>query len=229
MHATPASPRELSPTGLTVPALLDGLPGILFLVAFGGVFVGLALWAGFEEQELPGKLTGGLMALIGGVFFASMIRKVLTEYVRLWRIRLNYGHLRLRLPQVQLESGTPLQLELVVEREVPQMPRLQATLRFVREERQSRGSGKQRRTVTLRHVNYEHVQQLAFETVGPGHNLVIPLELPRGYGPEQAMDGRFRCFWELQLVSEGARVNLDAVFLLPVRDLMPAAHTRSAA
>ena len=68
----------------------------------------------------------------------------------------------------------------------------------------------------LRDVEYERIQEVGMDGLGPGRGLHLTLELPP---PEPAastvldIDSRR---WELQITCEAPGVDLETTFLLPV-------------
>ncbi len=68
----------------------------------------------------------------------------------------------------------------------------------------------------LRDVEYEHVQEVGSDALGPGRSLRLTLELPP---PEPAASTRLGPSprrWELRLTSEVPGVDLDTTFVLPI-------------
>jgi hypothetical protein len=229
MSATPATPHDVPTENLTRAVLLGHIPYLLFLLVLEGGFIAMFalnvsdIRAGIDQLVFIVAFLGAIgvvSLLVGGEF---------VKYARRWDTLRRFGHLILRLPRAPLELGTHPEVELVVERELTNLSRFQVTLRQVRLHRETRGSGKKRRTVTIRKIEFEQGQELSVEAVGPGRNLPFSFELP---APElvDAFEylGRAERRWELRLVSKDPKASLDVTFLLPVRPPSPAVRVSAA-
>jgi hypothetical protein len=207
---------EVADSRLSLLSLLGTLPGPLILTVSLAAFIVLGAVGVFLAHGFPVKLLSGGVCLLCAWFLQAALRSH-SEDLHRWLVRLRYGRMHLRLPTVPLALGTRPQVELAVRRDLPHLSRVTVTLRRVRGRRESRGTGKQRRTVTLRDVEYERTQNIGFDALGPGSGLRFGLELPPP-GPDTTtvMGAQAWRHWEVQLTAEVPGADLDTTFVVPV-------------
>lgn len=196
-----------------VTLMPDNPAGTLFILAILGA-MHLAILLAFAQGELAvGLVFGGFLLVMDGVIFV----RGFIPYLRRVSTFLHFGRLRLRLPEVPLALGKPYEVELVARSSLSKLPGLSATLRRVREVRETRGAGKNKTTETIREIEYEHTERMDTRPLSEGRDLRIPLELPASAPMSSTwLDGSTRRFWELQLQGSEGDVNLDTTFLLPI-------------
>lgn len=207
--------RELKDEQLA--RLLGHVPHQLVVVILAVLFNGIVL-AGFSVEEHPPEWLYFLAVVVlagDAVVFWRVVRPFLRDVLALLR----YGRTRLRLPGIPLALGSRVQVELEVPRGLARLTQVRAVLRHVRErqEKQRRGTGSRRRTVTVtvRDIDYERVQQVDLGQKENG-NVVLTLELPTNPGAGSVLSASPRRLWELQLTSEVPGLDLDVTFVLPV-------------
>lgn len=207
--------RELKDEQLT--RLLGHVPEQLGIGIMLALFNAIVL-VGFHEEEHPptGLYLFGVFVLgLDCVLFWLKVRPFARDVLALLR----YGRTRLHLPAIPLALGSRVQVELEVPRGLAGLTEVRAVLRHVREryEKQRRGTGSRRRTVTVkvRDIHYERVQKV---DLGPKERgtLVVELNLPKKLEAGTVLSASPRRLWELQLTSEVPGLDLDVTFVLPV-------------
>ncbi|MFP2908849.1 hypothetical protein ACLESD_28115 [Pyxidicoccus sp. 3LFB2] len=214
---------EVTDTRLSLLSLLGTLPAVVigtvcllpFIVGSGAVVV-------MDERVAMKVIFGAMSLFCAWALYA--IWNAESEALHRWLIRLRYGRMRLRLPTLPLALGTRPQVELVVAKELPHLSRVRVTLRRVRGRLERRGSGKKRRTVTLRDIEYQEGQDVRFDALGPGRGLRFELELPSPEPQASTVmgDTAWR-HWEVQITAEVPGADLDTTFVVPVYEVPPEA------
>jgi hypothetical protein len=196
---------EVTDTRLSVLSLLGTLPTPVILTVCLLPFIIMGAVGVIQASEVFLKAISGGVCLLTA-FFLRAAWRAHAEDLHRWLVRLRYGRMLLRLPSLPLALGTRPQVDLVVAKDLTHLSRVRVTLRRVRGRLESRGSGKQRRTVTLRDIEYQHNQDIRFDALGPGHGLRFQLKLPPPKPQTSTVmgDSAWR-HWEVQVTAEVPR------------------------
>ncbi|ATB43895.1 hypothetical protein CYFUS_009376 [Cystobacter fuscus] len=189
-------------------------PISLFLLAFLSVLHWLIYREAFSQGHvLPGALLALVLLLFDATIFMNVFRPTVLGTLALLRL----GRMRLHLPGVPLELGTHCQVHLEAQPSLAHLSDVKVELRRVREWAETTGSGDERSTQLVTHIEHSHAYTVDAAALREGRDLALTLELPEG-GPEHstALHASRRCYWELKLSSEVPGVDLDITFVLPV-------------
>jgi hypothetical protein len=156
-------------------------------------------------------------ALAGMVFFDVVMLLVAgTVGYRILSV-LVHGRSRLRYASFPLRLGKSARFTLVPSGRLDDIPSLRCTLRCVEERIETRGTGKQRRTIVVGYARYAAEQEIENFALQGGGGVEIEFELPDDDGALRSrLSDRPPQYWEL--VVEGKRPGIDynKRFLLPV-------------
>jgi hypothetical protein len=194
--------------------VVGGLIGCLLIVLVMSLFHALVWFESIRKgYVLQSVFLCGFFLVIDVIVFMGVMLPVARKVLALLR----FGRMRLRLPGVPLTPGSQNHVHLVARPSLARLSEVKVELRRVREWSETRGSGKERRTHTVRQTEYSQTQRVDAEALRAGGDLRIPLELPEVAAENSTViHGSRRCFWELLLASEVPGVDLDATFELPV-------------
>jgi hypothetical protein len=193
--------------------VLLGLPIFGFLSLLLALFTFAVFTGRVEDDPLNLTVYRVVLVIAGGAFVWTM----LIPYARQVLALLRFGRMRLCLPGIPLALGSRCQVLLVARRSLAPLQHLRVTLRRVREREEVRGSGKNKKRVTVRDVEYERAHQVDAQALRDGKPLPIQLNVPRAKLEDSTVLSQApRCHWELQLTSEVPGVDLDTTFILPV-------------
>jgi hypothetical protein len=192
------------------------LHGFLCLILIGGPLR-------FVLSDMPWvflSVTGVFLVFNGLISWSVNEQRM--QPLRSW---LHFGRPRLRVPQVPMKLGARYPLHLIIPpaaRTVfSRVTGLQVELRRLRHISESRGSGKESRTVTVSTTEYTRAQSLGAGGLGDGREPVIELELPdAGAGNTSVLNGSARCFWELHITGDAPGTKLELCYLLPAYHLV---------
>lgn len=191
------------------------LLGLVFLAPFLLFFNGAVASFAFAE-DVPPAVPLIFGAFILGLDVVFLWKAVIPTFTALLAL-LRYGRTRLRLSQLPLLPDTESEAELLLPRGREQLSNVRAVLRRVRERRVTRGSGKKKKTETVR--DREYTQPLHIEAEGQEgpDSVSFVLKVP-AMEPRHSTDlsSSYRCFWELQFTADVPGLDLDVTFVLPV-------------
>ncbi len=191
-------PRGVSDN--TIGRLLHGAGMTVFLAVF---LVPFNWWAFVSD-------VGGLfiMAIVG--FFDLVLLALVGVALRRLAQALRFGVGRLHFRHFPFAPGGPLRVAFAGR----SLDRLRATLRFVEERFESRGSGKNRSTQLISYEHFSLQQELAATAGMP--EIEIAFDIPDNAEWVTAMSGQPVRYWELVIDSEQPGVDFHAAFPLPV-------------
>ena len=142
-----------------------------------------------------------VLALIGQFFYN------LGQFIK-------YGNSRLRFNSFPFYLGDKLSVVLVG---LPsQVNEVQMDLRFVEEQYEIRGSGKNRSQRVICYQLYHENRTLKGKDISPSGTLALEWDLPGEPELTSALSHRPARFWELEVRAETPGVDYHSRFLLPV-------------
>lgn len=184
------------PFGRMVGSIFFPLSLAVFLTPFNW-------WAFGSDQG------GWFVIAIVGIFDLMLVFVTGSAVYRVAQT-LRYGGSRLAFRRFPFHPGGKLQVALSGRR----LERLDATLRFVEERFEQRGSGSNRSTT---HVSYEHYNEKK-QLQWPGHapQVEISFEIPNVDDWVTELSGQPVRYWELLVESEQPGIDYRTTFPLPI-------------
>lgn len=203
--------------GALVMAALACVPCVALLGALGFLLVE----AGSSPTEHPDRsIALALLLGLTGLTVYFGWRWALRPLRQRLETRRCFGQMRLRLPRIPLPLGGSATVELVAEHYVPEMSPLFVTLRRIRTETRSTGSGKSEKLVTKRETPFEHMQSVRLKAFTAENPVVmIPLDFPSKDPRESTWrEPPVEMYWELEISVSAKKDSqfMKATFRLPV-------------
>ena len=184
------------------------LRGLIMLIVVGAFLAPFHWWA-FVSNE------GHLMVKIMVVFF-DLVFGLGGGYYFFHNLALylKYGNSRLRFSNFPFLLGDKLSVVLVgLPSEINQ---LQLDLRFIEEQYETRGSGKNRRQEVICYQLYHEGRTLKGREVASSGKLSLEWDLPDEPELTSTLSQRPARFWELEVKADTLGVDYHSRFLLPV-------------
>ena len=176
---------------------------LLWLVAVMAVVLLPFCWVVFVARQQPFAVR--MMLALFGLVAVAMLGRIAYLVAR----RLRYGVSRIGLGSFPIAAGTTAELLLDgLSPAVCALP-MRATLRCIEERFEVRGSGRNRRRVSICYELYRDEAPVA-----PG-DARLRFELPEG-APGTRLSGIPPRYWELELLAETPGVDFRGRFLVPV-------------
>ncbi|MCO5169057.1 MAG: hypothetical protein M9894_22165 [Planctomycetes bacterium] len=175
-----------------------------FMTLFLSIFNGLVF---FGDEDVP-----VFAMVIVGLFDLLLLFVWGYAFYVLGR-RLKYGEGQLRLGSFPFFAGQPLRVTAELPRALRDFPELKATLRYVEQVWETRGTGKNRSRTLVAYERWAEQRVLPAEEVG--REVELEFQVPPGAPPTDLSASPAR-YWELQLDAETPGIDYHALFLVPV-------------
>jgi len=199
---------EWQALGISDNKLKEVMRGLIMLIVVG-VFLAPFHWWAFVSDE--GSLMVKMMVVFfdlafglgGGYYFLNNLA-----------LYLKYGNSRLRFSNFPFLLGDKLSVVLV---DLPaEINQLQLDLRFIEEQYETRGSGKNRRQEVRCYQLYHEDRALEDREVTSSGKLSLEWDLPEDPELTSTLSQRPARFWELEVKADTPGVDYHSRFLLPV-------------
>lgn len=200
---------DWNPEGITSR---QGTSLIVHLFGFG-ITVGLLSvmnWVALTQEG------AGLFLFVAGIFDLIFVG-VMGVLVKMMIARFKYGRPVLEFGEFPARPGKPLRLRVVSHQDVGEADSMVATLRYIEERYETRGTGKNRSQVVVCYQQYSDKQELhgsdARKIAFGG--LELEFRLPDD-AQSSNLRGRPANYWDLELRAEVPGVDFVHRFLVPV-------------
>lgn len=191
------------PRGIRDQAGRRVLNGLLGLVLIGVLLVPFNWWAFISDAG------GWFIGILVGIFDLVWLLIFGATGGHLIRL-LRFGHTRLHFRRFPFHPGDRLQVALAGTR----LARLKATLRFVEERWETRGSGSNRSTRLVSYEHYDEHKEVAAPSSAP--EIEIDFPIPDNGEWTTTLSGKPVRYWELVVESEQPGVDFRTTFPLPI-------------